>query len=154
MKKTEWMDRALCARPVYRDDDIDWSPGKESARGLALVKPICEICPVRVACLKWAMEIGTDGYWGGVDRASRKRLAAIRTRASCPICKGKNFREGPPNPDDTIPVVCGSCGFSWRRPGTPPPVSDPDSHTCNGPVFGRLTAGCPRCDELKGKEKS
>jgi hypothetical protein len=22
-------------------------------------------------------------------------------------------------------------------------------HTCGGPVFGRLEAGCPRCDELK-----
>jgi hypothetical protein len=22
-------------------------------------------------------------------------------------------------------------------------------HTCNGPVFGKLTPGCPRCDELK-----
>lgn len=22
-------------------------------------------------------------------------------------------------------------------------------HTCGGPVFGKLTAGCPRCDELK-----
>jgi hypothetical protein len=21
-------------------------------------------------------------------------------------------------------------------------------HTCGGPAFGRLTAGCPRCDEL------
>jgi len=21
-------------------------------------------------------------------------------------------------------------------------------HTCEGPVFGRKTAGCPRCDEL------
>jgi hypothetical protein len=21
-------------------------------------------------------------------------------------------------------------------------------HTCGGPVFGTLTAGCPRCDEL------
>lgn len=21
-------------------------------------------------------------------------------------------------------------------------------HTCGGPVFGRKTAGCPRCDEL------
>jgi hypothetical protein len=21
-------------------------------------------------------------------------------------------------------------------------------HTCGGPMFGRLTAGCPRCDEL------
>ena len=23
-------------------------------------------------------------------------------------------------------------------------------HTCGGPVFGRLTAGCMRCDELIG----
>ena len=23
-------------------------------------------------------------------------------------------------------------------------------HTCGGPSFGRLTAGCPRCDELLG----
>lgn len=23
------------------------------------------------------------------------------------------------------------------------------AHTCGGPVFGRLTDGCPRCDELK-----
>jgi len=22
-------------------------------------------------------------------------------------------------------------------------------HTCGGPSFGRLTEGCPRCDELK-----
>lgn len=22
-------------------------------------------------------------------------------------------------------------------------------HTCGGPKFGRLTAGCPRCDELR-----
>ena len=21
-------------------------------------------------------------------------------------------------------------------------------HTCGGPTFGRLTSGCPRCDEL------
>ena len=32
--------------------------------------------------------------------------------------------------------------MSWTKtaPGT--------RHTCGGPSFGRLTAGCPRCDEL------
>jgi hypothetical protein len=24
----------------------------------------------------------------------------------------------------------------------------PSRHDCGGPAFGRLTAGCPRCDEL------
>lgn len=26
-------------------------------------------------------------------------------------------------------------------------------HTCGGPSFGRLTAGCPRCEELKNGAK-
>jgi hypothetical protein len=30
--------------------------------------------------------------------------------------------------------------------GTVPPRKA--RHTCGGPVFGRLTEGCPRCDEL------
>jgi len=27
-------------------------------------------------------------------------------------------------------------------------ASKTTKHTCGGPVFGRKTAGCPRCDEL------
>jgi hypothetical protein len=27
-------------------------------------------------------------------------------------------------------------------------AAGPTQHTCGGPKFGRLTAGCPRCDEL------
>jgi len=26
-------------------------------------------------------------------------------------------------------------------------------HTCGGPSFGRLTSGCPRCEELKAGAK-
>ena len=26
-------------------------------------------------------------------------------------------------------------------------------HSCGGPIFGRKTAGCPRCDELIGGAK-
>ena len=31
--------------------------------------------------------------------------------------------------------------MSWTKSTT-------TKHTCGGPSFGRLTAGCPRCDEL------
>ncbi len=31
--------------------------------------------------------------------------------------------------------------MSWTKSTT-------TRHTCGGPSFGRLTAGCPRCDEL------
>jgi hypothetical protein len=32
--------------------------------------------------------------------------------------------------------------MSWTKSTTT------TKHTCGGPAFGRLTAGCPRCDEL------
>jgi WhiB family redox-sensing transcriptional regulator len=49
-------------------------------------KAVCHRCPVRDACLVWALEHAiTDGVWGGLDederrtmrrRASRRRHAA------------------------------------------------------------------------------
>jgi len=33
------------------------------------------------------------------------------------------------------------------------PINDEAVHTCGGPIFGRLTDGCPRCDQLKGGAK-
>lgn len=30
----------------------------------------------------------------------------------------------------------------------PRPAPSKTKHTCGGPVFGHLTPGCPRCDEL------
>jgi hypothetical protein len=33
--------------------------------------------------------------------------------------------------------------MAWNRSET-----KTTKHSCGGPVFGRLTAGCPRCDEL------
>lgn len=38
------------------------------------------------------------------------------------------------------------------QPGAPPKLerttNEAAQHTCGGPVFGRKTPGCPRCDEL------
>lgn len=31
--------------------------------------------------------------------------------------------------------------MAWKKSTT-------TKHTCGGPAFGRVTAGCPRCDEL------
>jgi hypothetical protein len=33
--------------------------------------------------------------------------------------------------------------MAWTTSATPT-----TKHTCGGPVFGRKTAGCPRCDEM------
>jgi len=34
--------------------------------------------------------------------------------------------------------------MAWAKPAP----STTTQHTCDGPVFGRKTPGCPRCDEL------
>jgi WhiB family transcriptional regulator, redox-sensing transcriptional regulator len=66
----------------------------EGTVGLALrqadeAKRICMICPVRVACLGWALRHGVEsGIWGGTDLAQRratrdaltKRVPSMRTR--------------------------------------------------------------------------
>lgn len=35
-----------------------------------------------------------------------------------------------------------------RNPNRKGPAMATTQHTCGGPVFGRKTPGCPRCDEL------
>ena len=37
-----------------------------------------------------------------------------------------------------------------RSRGVPEVPEAEAAHSCGGPVFGRLTSGCPRCDELAG----
>jgi WhiB family redox-sensing transcriptional regulator len=52
-------------------------------------KAVCVGCPVRTACLEWALQAGPDaahGVWGGLDederRSVRRRRAAHRTRTA------------------------------------------------------------------------
>ena len=35
---------------------------------------ICQDCPVRTACLEFALEHGEPGVWGGTTEAQRKRM--------------------------------------------------------------------------------
>lgn len=56
--------------------------------------------------------------------------------------------------DDQLAVIAEANAEITRRatPSSPTvPTSDrprTTRHTCGGPVFGRKTPGCPRCDEL------
>jgi WhiB family redox-sensing transcriptional regulator len=43
-------------------------------------KAVCHACPVRQACLDWALTTGQDaGVWGGLSQADRRELLAQRT---------------------------------------------------------------------------
>ncbi|MFF1923275.1 WhiB family transcriptional regulator [Streptomyces sp. NPDC058221] len=69
-----WREHAAC-----RDEDPDlFFP--IGTTGPALVqaedaKAVCRGCPVREACLHWALENGQDsGVWGGLGEAERRTL--------------------------------------------------------------------------------
>jgi WhiB family redox-sensing transcriptional regulator len=57
------------------------SPGYE--RLAAPARAVCAVCPVRDACLAWALAVGpTDGIFAGLDPAQRATLRRAARRAS------------------------------------------------------------------------
>lgn len=74
-----WMRTALCRQ-------IDSALFFPEGRGGAVVmqteqaKQVCNLCPVKTACLEWAVETGQSaGVWGGLSED--ERLPLLRARA-------------------------------------------------------------------------
>jgi len=75
-----WRDVAAC-----RDADSELffpegtaGPGQRQA---VQAKRICMACPVRVACLSWALWQGVEfGIWGGTDPDQRRAIRAALNR--------------------------------------------------------------------------
>lgn len=69
-----WQDQAACDgmdRELFFDDDDAYADQ---------LRPICDSCPVRQACLDHAFTNGEVGFWGGLTTRER-RLARERERA-------------------------------------------------------------------------
>ncbi|MFI6228578.1 WhiB family transcriptional regulator [Micromonospora echinospora] len=81
----DWRRRSAC-----RDSDPELHfPTGTSGPALIQIeqaKANCRRCPVRDACLKWALDNATDGVWGGMTederRAYKRRNGAHLTRAA------------------------------------------------------------------------
>jgi WhiB family redox-sensing transcriptional regulator len=73
-----WADRAAC-----RHVDPDLFFPNRGDRVLPALQ-VCGPCPVRVACLEYALAAGPRlrGIWGGATENERRRLQAQRTRES------------------------------------------------------------------------
>jgi len=82
-----WRDRAACRS---YDPELFFPVGTTGPALLqaATAKQVCDVCPVREACLLWAVEAGVDhGVWGGLseeERRSWKRRKA-RNRTLTPV---------------------------------------------------------------------
>ena len=74
-----WMEHGLCRQ-------VDPALFFPEGRGMAVVlqteqaKQVCNRCPVRAACLEWAVDTGqSSGVWGGLSED--ERLPLLRARA-------------------------------------------------------------------------
>ncbi len=79
----DWRHEAAC-----RDEDPElFFPIGNTGPALAQIeeaKKVCHRCPVKEACLAWALESGQDaGVWGGLSEDERRALKrrAARNRA-------------------------------------------------------------------------
>ena len=72
-----WMDEALCAET---DPDMFFPEKGDEGRA---AKRICGECPVRSACLEYALTNNLQlGIWGGLAIAERRKLAAAARRSA------------------------------------------------------------------------
>jgi WhiB family redox-sensing transcriptional regulator len=73
----KWRDDAAC-----KGSDVNvFFPVSDDDAGPA--KAICATCPVRDACLEWAMATRQeDGVWGGLTDTERRRLRRRRRTAA------------------------------------------------------------------------
>ncbi|MGW4485436.1 WhiB family transcriptional regulator [Amycolatopsis sp. NPDC004368] len=78
LTSTGWLSRAAC---MDEDPELffpisDVGPG---ARQVEQAKAVCARCPVREACLSYALDNGLDnGIFGGTTELERRKL--VRTR--------------------------------------------------------------------------
>ena len=72
-----WRQRAAC-RGV--DPDIFYASSDEEAEE---AKAICRVCPVREACLEYALvNRERDGVWGGATERERRRIIRQRRKSA------------------------------------------------------------------------
>ena len=85
--RMSWQDRAACRgmdAPLFFGPDNEPRPEREIREAKA--KAVCQLCPVRVQCLDYALRNSIrHGIWGGLDgeeRACERRRRARRPDAA------------------------------------------------------------------------
>jgi WhiB family redox-sensing transcriptional regulator len=113
---TAWFDQGRCL--TEKADPNLFSPNMETQPRLAHVKVLyCDLCPVRAACLTYALETGQTGFWGGTNSEERKRFRRRRNRIKCPSCKAQalvKLIDTRPDGSSDPQQVCPACGLSWK----------------------------------------
>lgn len=69
----DWRDKGAC---LNEDPELFFPVGETGPAVMqaAAAKRVCQRCPVRLACLTWALSAGAEGVWGGLDDTERRQL--------------------------------------------------------------------------------
>lgn len=67
----------LCARDAAPDKWTDTTPG--AWKDQQYLTRACRECPVKAACLEFALTWDMVGVWGGTTTPERRRIRALRT---------------------------------------------------------------------------
>jgi WhiB family transcriptional regulator, redox-sensing transcriptional regulator len=73
---TDWRHRAACRD---MDPELFFPLGTSNAclPQIQAAKQTCRTCPVRQPCLRWALDSGDAGVWGGTTDDERRSLRGI-----------------------------------------------------------------------------
>lgn len=74
----DWREAAAC---LNHDPDLFFPTGATApiGREIERAKTVCRGCPVRSACLQWALGAGQlSGIWGGLTEEERRSWARRR----------------------------------------------------------------------------
>lgn len=82
---TEWQEHGLCraddASAFFPPPHFEHKPERMAREARA--KAICAQCPVRVACLRWALRTKEPyGVWGGYSESERRQILLGKRKAS------------------------------------------------------------------------
>jgi WhiB family redox-sensing transcriptional regulator len=71
--ETDWRDHAACRE---MDPDLFFPIGTagESVVQIDEAREVCRTCPVCGPCLRWALDSGSAGVWGGTTEDERRTL--------------------------------------------------------------------------------
>jgi WhiB family transcriptional regulator, redox-sensing transcriptional regulator len=72
--RPQWHEQGAC-----RGSSLDFTSSNAAERSACV--QVCGTCPVREACLEWALEVGdTVAVLGGTDPSARRAIARTRNK--------------------------------------------------------------------------
>ncbi len=75
LRSMPWAKDAKCKTAENPDA---FFPIAEQESATAYAKGLCALCPVAIACLRWALDNGMDkGIWGGLTEKERRELKGL-----------------------------------------------------------------------------